>query len=160
LTEREVNLQIARRLKRVLEQHGARVVMTRNGMENVPLYDRPKIAQEEKADIFISIHNNAHPDGVNPFVNTGTSVYFYHQHSKKLAASVHEQLLKALDIGDQGLYQGNFAVLRPPSYLSILIECAFIIHPEQEVLLRQEDFQEKIVKSIYKGLEKFLRETD
>jgi len=158
LTEKEVNLQIAKRLKRILEQHGATVVMTRNGMENVPLYDRPKIAQQNHTDIYISIHNNAHPDGVNPFVNTGTSVYYYHPHSEKLAESVHQQLVKTLDIGDQGLYQGNFAVLRPPGYLSILIECAFIIHPEQEQLLRQGDFQEKIVRAIYKGLAKFLTE--
>src|SRR5574341_171430 len=121
LAEKEVNLQIAKRLKRVLEQHGAKVVMTRNGMENVPLYDRPKIAQQNHTDIFISIHNNAHPDGVNPFINTGTSVYYYHPHSEKLAESVHQQLVKTLNIGDQGLYQGNFAVLRPSGYLAIQI---------------------------------------
>lgn len=159
LAEKEVNLQIAKRLKRVLEQHGAKVVMTRNGMENVPLYDRPKIAQQNHTDIFISIHNNAHPDGVNPFINTGTSVYYYHPHSEKLAESVHQQLVKTLNIGDQGLYQGNFAVLRPSGYLAILVECAFIIHPEQEQLLKQGDFQEKIVRAIYKGLAKFLTET-
>jgi len=158
LTEKEVNLQIAKRLRKVLEQHGAKVVMIRNGMENVPLYDRPKIARQNHTDIFISIHNNAHPDGVNPFVNTGTSVYYYHPHSGKLAESVHQQLVKNLEIGDQGLYQGNFAVLRPSGYLAILVECAFIIHPEQEQLLKQGDFQEKIVRAIYKGVAKFLTE--
>lgn len=159
LIERDANLAIAKKLKQVLEKSGAKVVMTRNGMENVPLYDRPKIAQEVGTDIFISVHNNAHPDGVNPFTNTGTSVYYYHPHSKRLAETVHQQLLKDLQIGDQGLYQGNFAVLRPSGYLSILVECAFIIHPEQEMLLKNQDFQERIARGIYKGLSTLLEES-
>jgi N-acetylmuramoyl-L-alanine amidase len=134
--------------------------MTRNGSEGVPLYDRPKLAEENQSDVFISVHNNAHPDGVNPYTNTGSSVYYYHPQSKRLAELVHEQLLKNLEIGDQGLYQGNFAVLRPPEYLSILVECAFIIHPEQEMSLRRADFQQKIAKSVYQGLVKFLKELD
>ena len=158
LIEKDANLAIAKKLKQVLEKSGAKVVMTRNGMENVPLYERPKIAQGVGTDIFISVHNNAHPDGVNPFTNTGTSVYYYHPHSKRLAEAVHRQLLKDLQIGDQGLYQGNFAVLRPSGYLSILVECAFIIQPEQEILLKDQDFQERIARGIYKGLSRLLEE--
>jgi N-acetylmuramoyl-L-alanine amidase len=56
------------------------------------------------------------------------------------------------------LYAGTFAVLRPTGYLSILVECAFIIHPEQEILLREEEFQEKTARAIYQGLEEFLKE--
>ena len=157
LTEKEVNLQIAKKVKNLLESHGANVIMTRSGMEHVPLYHRPKISLESKADIFISIHNNSHPDGIDPMVYNGTSVYYYHPQSELLAEKIHKYLLNNLGIPDQGLYHANFAVLRPPQYLSVLVECAFIIVPEQEMLLRTESFQNKIANSIYLALSEFLQ---
>ena len=72
LTEKVVNLKIAKKLKKMLEKNGAEVVMTRKGTDSVALYDRPKIAIQKNADILISIHNNAHPAGENPSSNNGT----------------------------------------------------------------------------------------
>jgi len=157
LLEKEVNLQIAKKVKTLLENHGAKVTMTRNGMEHVPLYHRPKVALESKADIFISIHNNSHPDGINPMVYNGTSIYYYHPQSELLAEKIHKYLLSNLGLPDQGLYHANFAVLRSPQYLSVLVECAFIIVPEQEMLLRTEIFQNKVARAIYLGLMEFLQ---
>jgi len=157
LTEKEVNLQIAKKVKNLLESHSAKVTMTRSGMEHVPLYHRPKVALESKTDIFISIHNNSHPDGINPMEYNGTSIYYYHPQSELLAEKIHKHLLANLGLPDQGLYHGNFAVLRPPQYLSVLVECAFIIVPEQEMLLRTELFQNKVARAIYLGLVEFLQ---
>ncbi len=157
LTEKEVNLQIAKKLRNILEKNGAKVTMTRSGMEHVPLYQRPKVALESKADIFISIHNNSHPDGINPMVYNGTSVYYYHPQCELLAEKIHKYLISNLGIPDQGLYQANFAVLRPPQYLSVLVECAFMIVPEQEMLLRTDVFQNKVARAIYLGLVDFLQ---
>lgn|SRR5574341_191169 len=157
LTEKEVNLQIAKKLKNILERNGASVIMTRSGMEHVPLYQRPKVALESKADIFISIHNNSHPDGINPMVYNGTSIYYYHPQSELLAEKIHKYLVSNLGIPDQGLYQANFAVLRPPQYLSVLVESAFMIVPEQEMLLRTDLFQNKVARAIYLGLSEFLQ---
>ncbi len=157
LTEKEVNLQIAKKLKNILERNGAKVTMTRSGMENVPLYQRPKVALESKADIFISIHNNSHPDGINPLIYNGTSIYYYHPQSELLAEKIHKYLVSNLGIPDQGLYHANFAVLRPPQYLSVLVESAFMIVPEQEMLLRTDLFQNKVARAIYLGLVEFLQ---
>ncbi|HXF49191.1 MAG TPA: N-acetylmuramoyl-L-alanine amidase, partial [Verrucomicrobiae bacterium] len=104
LEEREANLWIALELAKILEKRGAEVVMTRRGTEAVALYDRPQIAKAAEADLFVSIHNNAHPDGTNPFVTNGTSVYYYHVHSQDLARSVQRRLLKATGLKDLGLY--------------------------------------------------------
>ncbi|MCX6827164.1 MAG: N-acetylmuramoyl-L-alanine amidase [candidate division Zixibacteria bacterium] len=157
LKESEVNLKIAQALKKELEKKGARVILTRNDMSSLPLNDRPVIARQNKADIFVSIHNNALPDGVNPFANNGISTYYYHPHSIELARAIQEQLLKGTGLNDYGLYYGNLAVDRPTQYPAVLVECAFIMLPEQEVLLKTEQFRTKLAKGIGNGIEKFLK---
>ncbi len=157
LTEKDANLAIAKQLMTDLERKGAEVILTRYDDEPLPLYDRPKIAVEEKADIFISIHNNALPDGTNPFVNNGVSVYYYHPHSAALARSVHESLVRSLDLKDFDWYYGNLAVIRPTQYPAILVECAFMMIPEQEARLRTGKFRREISRAIVAGIEDFLR---
>ena len=159
-TEAEANLEIALVLRERLQKRGARVVMTRDDDRHVDLYDRPAIAGACDADLFISIHNNALPDGVNPFVNHGVSTYYYHPHSIDLARRIQEELLKATRLGDFGLYHGNLAVNRPTQYPAVLVECAFMMIPEHEALLKTEKFRKKVAKAISKGIEEFLEEYD
>ncbi len=158
LMEKNANLAIALQLQKRLESRGARVVMTRTADVQVDLYDRPAIARAADADIFVSIHNNALPDGINPFFNNGTSSYYYHPHSQRLARSVQPRLVDATKLSDFGLYQANLAVLRPTQYPSVLVECAFMMVPEQEDLLKREKFQKQIAKGIVRGLEDFVKD--
>jgi N-acetylmuramoyl-L-alanine amidase len=158
LAEKVVNLEIATKLKKILEKNGAEVILTRYGMEGVGIYERPEIAADNNCHILISIHNNALPDGVNPFINNGVSTYYYHPQSLELARAIQKELVKKLQIPDQGLYYANFALTRPYQFLSVLVECAFIIYPEQEELLRSEVFQKKCALSIYQGILNYLKE--
>jgi len=96
------------------------------------------------------------PDGVNPFYNNGVSTYYYHPQSQPLAKEIQKELVKELGIPDYGLYYANLALTRPSQLLSILVECAFIILPEQEALLRSTEFQKKIVEAIYEGIQNFI----
>jgi len=157
LPEKEANLAIALQLRRHLESKGATVVMTRTEDIQVDLYDRLAIARAAEADVFVSVHNNAVPDGINPYSANGTSGYYYHPHSQALAQALHRRLLRATRLPDYGLYHANFAVLRPTQYPSVLVECAFMIIPEQEEKLREEKFQRRIAKGIVRGLEDFIR---
>ncbi len=160
LTEADANLAISLMLRKELENKGAKVIMTRADNSHVDLYDRPAIAKANDADLFISIHNNALPDGVNPFENNGTSIYYYHPHSINLARAIHEEMLKEIKLNDYGLFHGNLAVNRPTQYPAVLVECAFMILPEQEALLKTEKFQKKTAKAIRKGIETFLKGYD
>lgn len=157
-TEKQANLQIALELEAILKARGAIVTMTRRDSSNVPLYQRPIITKRANADLFVSVHNNSLPEGVNPFENNGTSTYYYHIHSMDLAKAIQTELIPATGLRDHGLYYGNFAVTRPTQYPAVLAECAFMIIPEQESLLKTKAFRLKLAKAIADGIESFLEE--
>ncbi len=158
LKESQANLMIAKVVQRELVQKGAKVILTRNDMSNLPLNERPVVANKSHADLFVSFHNNALPDGVNPFINNGVSTYYYHPHSIALARAIQEYLISETGLNDYGLYYGNLAVDRPTQYPAVLVECAFIILPEQEALIKTEAFQAQIARAIRKGIEQYLRQ--
>ncbi|MCH9031020.1 MAG: N-acetylmuramoyl-L-alanine amidase [candidate division Zixibacteria bacterium] len=157
LTEAEANLNISLKLCKILEARGASVVLTRTDSRHVPLYDRPKIAGEIGADLFVSIHNNALPDGINPFVNHGVSTYYYHTHSIALGKSIHREMIKISGQKDHGFYHGNLAVCRPTLYPAVLVECGFMILPEQEAWLKTDKYQSRVATAIANGIQNFLR---
>ncbi len=159
LEEKVVNLEIAKELKSILEKNGAEVIMTRSWMDSLALYDRPKIAIEEGCDILISVHNNALPDGINPFYNNGTSTYYYHPQSLALAKEIQRELLRKLQLPDYGVYYGNLVLTRPSQLLAVLVECAFMMIPEQEQLLRTEKFQRKCAQAICDGVIRFVEKS-
>jgi len=158
LTEAEANLKISKALAKILRKKGAEVVMTRTGNEHVELHKRPQIAVKEDCDLFISVHNNALPDGVNPFENSGVSTYYYHLHSKSLAEAIQIRMSEELEIGDYGHYHANFAVTRPTQYPAVLVECTFMILPEEDIKVRGEKFPGKCAEAIADGIEDFLKE--
>lgn len=158
LVEKDANLRISLALKAQLESMGAKVVMTRTGSEDVPLAERPGIAMAGGTNLYVSVHNNAVPDGVDPRRRNGTSVYFHHPHSRALARAVHSQTRKATGLPDYGLTQANFAVIRPPQYPAVLVECAFMILPEQEELLDNDAFVSRVAHGIADGIADFAHE--
>jgi N-acetylmuramoyl-L-alanine amidase len=159
LEEKVVNLEIAYELKKILEKNDAEVILTRSGMDSLALYDRPKIAIEEKCDILISVHNNALPDGINPFYNNGTSTYYYHPQAFALAKEIQKELVEKLELPDYGIYYGNLVLTRPSQFLAVLVECAFMMIPEQEELLRTEKFQKKCAQAICDGILNFVEKS-
>lgn len=157
LTEAEANLQLALRLKPLLEAAGARVFMTRSDMEPLSLPARTNMAVEANADLLVSIHNNAFPDGVNPFENNGTSVYYNHRHSAALADSIQQALLRELGLRDLGIGRADLALTRPTWMPAVLTETLFMMIPKQEAALRDPAVQERIARAHLRGIEAFLR---
>jgi len=141
----------------MLESRGATVVMTRTGPEPVALAERPIIARRANAHAFVSIHLNAYPDGVNPFVANGTGTYFYFAHSERLARAVQRGLVPELGLRNVGVFQQSFAVIRNTWMPAVLAEGAFVIIPEQEAALRTTEYQEAYARGILNGLERYFR---
>ena len=156
--EYQVNRVTADKLKDSLTSLGATVFMTRNGDENVPLAERPKLAKDYDGDIYISLHNNAIADGEDPFSQPrGFAVYHYHRHSFGLADAVHRAYSREIPLPDEGLRFGDYAVARMTSMPAILIESAYMIMPEQEELLNTPSFQGKLADTIAEGVLDFFK---
>ena len=152
------NLGIGLKLRDLLVEAGARVVMTRTSDSAVDLYPRTRLADSIGADLLISIHNNALPDGVNPFTNNGTSVFYNHPRSIALARAVDAELVKALGVRDLGFGRGDLALVRPTWMPAILTEGLFIMLPEQEAALRSDRGQALYARGVFRGIEAFLKE--
>jgi N-acetylmuramoyl-L-alanine amidase len=120
------------------------------------LYDRTFLAELLDAELLISIHNNALPDGVNPFENHGTSVYYFHPHSLDLARALQRGLLGRLGLRDLGFGRSSLALVRPTWPLAVLTEGAFMMIPAQEAGLRQPDYLEAYARGVVDGIRDFL----
>ena len=157
LFEGDANLAVARRLAELLREEGAEPVLVRADESAVGLYERTERAREAEADLFVSIHNNALPDGVRPFGREGTSSYYYHAHSRDLAASVQRGMLTEMGLRDLGILWGDLAVARISWMPAVLTEGAFMMIPRHEAALRTPRFQDRYARGILRGIEAFLR---
>ena len=156
IKEKDINLDISLKLKEALEKSGANVVMTRTDDTDVGLYDRPQKAQENNALILLSIHANALADGADPYVKHGTSTYYYNRESVELAKTIRDVMTKELGTKDDGVCNCSFVLTRPTIPLSVLIEVAYMIHPQEYSLLLDKNFRKKAAESIQKALETYL----
>jgi N-acetylmuramoyl-L-alanine amidase len=157
LTEAEAVLQVAERLRRVLEQRGARVVMSRTTMDPVDLRLRSVIARRVNAHALLSVHLNAFGDGVNPFVNNGTSTLFFHPQSEPLARSIQRALVRHLGLRDLGIHYQNIAIGRTTWMPALITEGLFMMLGDQEYAMRVPEGQERYARAIAEGTEEYFR---
>ena len=163
--EKNVTLGIAKKLGAKLEAAGANVFYTRfvdldvakrdaSGAEE--LHKRIDVAHEKKADIFVSIHADA---SISSEAG-GTTTYYYVKtpYDLKLAQAVQRRVSVAGGLLNRGTKQSGFYVNKKSWIPSILVETAFISNPNEEKLLGQAEFQEKIAAGLFAGIVDFYKE--
>lgn len=157
--EMDANYAIAVAAKARLEKAGATVLMTRGDpLAEVSLADRPRQAVERGADLFVSLHNNALPDGENPFGKPrGFTVFYYHPQSLELARAVHEAYKGRVTLADEGVRWGNLLVNRQSAMPAILVENAYMIFPDQELMLNDPAFRDELARALTDGISSFLK---
>lgn len=166
--EREewINLRVALLLKEKLEKKGASVFITRTDDSNIPFDDRIKLALENKAAIFLSIHHNGTADRSVNF----PIIYFHGNASENKASvalgkAVARQLQKALYggktpvslVSDHTIFStAGTKVLRGTYGIpGIIAEASFFTHPEEERRLKSRQHNEKEAQAFVKALEEF-----
>lgn len=154
LPEKDANLRMAKAVKKELEALGFKVFMTREDDSFVELYDRPKLAHEKNADLFVSIHHNAPPPNKNPLEFRYTAVYAWNEIGEKLAKAINSSMMEVLDgeVKNNGVPHANYAVTRNPEIPSCLIEVDFITSPESELSCWDRNRRALLSKAIADGI--------
>ncbi|MGM0501720.1 MAG: N-acetylmuramoyl-L-alanine amidase family protein, partial [Bacillota bacterium] len=152
--EKKPVLDIGLKLKQLLEEAGATVIMTRKKDEFVPLAERVKIANKANSDIFISIHLNGHRKnssfGTETFISPD-----YTEQSKLLAQFLQSSLVKNLKTFDRGVKKEKLYVLEHTTMPAVLEEILFISNQEEEDKVMEDDFKNKSALAIYQGIIKY-----
>ena len=138
MKEADMNLAIALKFRDLLEAQGAHVIMTRTTDKLVSLEDRVAIANNNKVDILLSIHNNALPDGRDPWTEHGTSSDLYHPQAIELAKDLRSAVASTTKFGDLSTRWQNLALTRPSSMIASLYEVGFVINPDEYAALASD----------------------
>lgn len=156
--EKNVTLDIAMRVKKLLIESGYEVAMTRErDIYNSPV-EKAQIGNAAGCDLFVSIHCNSHAqDTAN-----GTETWYYtgSEEGKKLATALQKNLVSRLGRRDRGVKNNRtFAVLNKTKMTAALVEVAFISNPEEKLLLINSGFKAHAAQAIADGINEFYGKT-
>lgn len=155
--EKDLALNAALALQSQLEAQGFKVYMTRDDDTYVGLYDRAEIANDLKADLFVSVHINAHTNTEA----SGVEVLHASQSTSGgmgLADDIQSYLVSDLSAVDRGIvYRPNLVVLRETSMPSVLCELGFISNASDQQKLMNSAYIDKAAGAIVKGIKEYLK---
>ena len=174
VTEAQTNLKIALKVQNLLEQAGCTVILTRSDenaiydvnsktlrqKKNSDIKNRVKIGNESSADIFVSIHLNKIPQsqyyGWQTFYKQGN------EQGKNLATCIQNSLNEAIQKENKRvpLKIDNIYIIKNVEIPTSIIECGFLSNPEEEKLLLQDDYQNKLAWGIYTGIINYFYENE
>lgn len=161
--EKDINLSIALKLKKELENNGAIVYLTRyddidlsistNNHKKSDLNNRVRAINNSNADLFISIHLNSY----------GTSWYgvqiFYDDNNStnEVLASIMDKNIKNLNGNRTYKKKNNLYLLKNIKIPGILVEVGFLSNENERYLLTNSKYQEKVSKSLCNGIKEYLK---
>ena len=165
--EKKLSLAIAKKLQKILEKKGYRIVLTRDS--NKGLYHRTarnkkvedmkkrcEIINKEKPVFTISIHQNSY---TSPEIQ-GAQVFYYGQseNGKKLAEILQTALIEQVDPDNHRAAKANesYYLLKKTPTPTVIVECGFLSNPTEAELLLQDDYQDQLVNAIYTGIKTYL----
>ncbi|MFB1082319.1 N-acetylmuramoyl-L-alanine amidase [Jeotgalibacillus sp. JSM ZJ347] len=158
MNEYAFNKAAALAAKKILLKKGVTVLTPHRDDFDVPLSARTDLANDGRADLYVSIHANAFGGSIWNGVQ-GIETYIHPLHSteeKKLAQNIHQHLLKSTQRPDRGIKTADFHVLRETKMPSVLVECGFMTNRQEKQLLASEDYRKVCGEAIAGGVLAFL----
>ena len=154
LREKDIILPISQRIAAILQQNGVQAVLTRDSDYFVSLPGRVNLAQQSRADLFVSIHANAISLS-RPDVN-GLETYYYDS-GQTLARSIHSSILQNINVRDRQVRRARFYVLRKSAIPSVLVEVGFVTGAEDSARLKTTAYQNQMADAIARGILQYLQ---
>ena len=174
VAEKDLNMQIYRKLRTKLEELGYKVLTSRDSDIDVDfITERSRMVNKTNSDIFISIHFNATGNAYSKAGGIQTYSYsdepdypskinkYWHNHpdrmseSKRLATAIHSSLLAETGAKDAGLLESSYAVLRETAKPAVLLELGYMDNFSENQQIRDSHYQDKLVAGIVKGIQKY-----
>lgn len=155
--EKDINLAVAKLVEKNLTDRGVKVIMTRSDDTFPTLTERPRLANQKDAAMFVSIHVNSAANapkasGIEVYYSNKNNHDFYGVTSKELANSVLKALISETKAENRGVKTENHAVTRLSVMPAILIELGFISNEEEIKLLIDEEYQKTLADAITEGI--------
>jgi N-acetylmuramoyl-L-alanine amidase len=148
VAEKDMTLDVAQRLKRVLAASGYRVVMTRDSDVSVSLGGRVAIANSYPNALFVCIHfNSAKRMGAG-----GIETYFYSRDSLPLASAIHYFVAGGAPSSNRGVRRRGYYVLRKTNIPAVLVECGFLTNPTEAAYAQTVSYRQKLAEEIAAGI--------
>lgn len=173
-TEKAVNLIMSKKLRDELKRRGYEVRMMRENDKDISLVDRGRITNNSDADIFISVHQNAHPrhnaQGIETFYYKSHPNWQpkinkkYHSNGQRIANSKHlsdliqRNLLRETGAVDRKVQSKTFAVLRETARPAVLVEAGFLDHPVEGKRIQRPEYHDKVVKAVADAVDEYFRD--
>lgn len=168
--EKDINLSLSLKLKKILEKKKFKVYLTRDGDYNLAtstsnqkisdLKNRKQQIFDKEPAAVISIHQNSYPSGEVH----GAQVFYYQgsQKGKLLADSIQSALIKGLDPENhrQSKSNADYYLLRDNPYPTVIVECGFLSNPQELEALQKDSYQQRAANCIYEGLRNYLSSKD
>jgi N-acetylmuramoyl-L-alanine amidase len=159
--EKDIDLSAALKLGKILEANGVKVVYTRNSdsvswNKDDELKTRFSIANDAKADYFISIHCNIYPENLD---TKGIETYYADSDAvgEKLAQSVQSELISGTGRVDRGVKADlTHDILKGTNGNAIMVELGFMSNADESSVLSTDDFQNKSANAMANGILKSL----
>jgi N-acetylmuramoyl-L-alanine amidase len=157
LTEAEASFELASALVEELYGRGANPFFLRHSASNPSVADRAAAANEEGAEVLVSMHLNSHADPAAE----GTSTYYYgregwvSQAGHWLAELIQSELIARLGLKDGRTHPKALPLLRETQMPAVQVEPCFITNPREEGLLRERSFRRLVAVGIAEAIEGF-----
>lgn len=152
--EKHINLQIACKMKELLQAEGITVIMTREDDSFVSLEDRARIANGSDAAIFVSVHCNSYDDSA---AVSGFEVYYYqNKQAKSLAAAICSDLEATGQLRMRGVKTKELYVIKNTTMPAILLEMGFLTNEAERQKLCTDEYQQMLAEVIAFRIARFL----
>lgn len=156
--EKNFTLSLSKKLQELLEQEPqikGLMIRTDDRFISQESRYRPKYANKQNADIFISIHGNT----FSASNVSGTETFYYHKESRHFAPIIQKHVAEATGFKDRGIKKKDLFVVRDTEMPAALIEVGYMTNPQEEFKMWTDEFQSRVAISIVKGIKEYKKQS-